>query len=56
MAKQLIAASLTKDLPFFHKILNEIRYRLKRNHISYVSHRKRTIREWNESKSMNLSL
>lgn len=44
MAKQLIAASLSQDRSIYLRVLNEIRYRLKRNQIAYLSHRKKVMK------------
>ncbi|PTQ56016.1 MAG: hypothetical protein BSOLF_1004 [Candidatus Carbobacillus altaicus] len=44
MAKQLIADSLSQDRSIYLRVLNEIRYRLKRNQIAYLSHRKKVMK------------
>ena len=43
MAKQLVAASLSNDQLFYRKVLNEIRYHLRRNMTAYLSHRKKIL-------------
>lgn len=42
-AKRLIAASLTGNTEFIRKAIKEVDYYMKRNFISYTSHRKKAL-------------